>query len=153
MGHEVIEGVEMEKVVRSGTILAGEERIGVIGIGRNVKVGAIYGEQTEAFEKDRRLCLFHEQMEQKGKRFREEPPPPLHKSGDRGHIGRAAKVIHEFAGERTAFERENQGYEFFQWEFSVSCKIMAWSTCKEPGYGRNGTDRAIKRLTDTDSLA
>ena len=63
MGHEVIEGVQVQKVVRFGITLAGEERIGVIRIGRDVKVGAINGKQTEALEKSGRLCSFHKQME------------------------------------------------------------------------------------------
>ncbi len=73
----------MQKVVRLGIILAGEERIGVIRIGRDVKVGAINGKQTETMEKSGRLCSFHKQMEQKGKCFREKSPSVLHKSGDR----------------------------------------------------------------------
>ena len=78
MGHEVIEGVQVQKVVRLGIILAGEERIG-----RDVKVGAINGRQTETMEKSGRLCSFHKQMGQKGKCFREKSPSALHKSGDR----------------------------------------------------------------------
>lgn len=142
----------MEEVVRFGTIFTGEERIGVMGIGRNVKIGAIHSKQTESLEKDRGLCFLHEQMEEGRKGFGEKSPPSLYESRNRNHIRGTTEVVHDFTGKRPTFEGKDQGDEFFQWKFSFSGKIMTGGTCKEPGNRTNGTDRAIERLADTDSL-